>query len=284
MKTSKESSKTKKRGSRSFCIKNFTKKSITLFRLHSSSDTSSEECDDAINSVERMSLITSIPSITLESRSFFKPLEKSSSEILKLSSKPQQRRSINDQYLTNYLSPNVHNEKPIYRLVERIGFIRRNIGIKTEKIIFDSNQDGLDNRILSSKVFGKESILFICIADGIRFGCFHKDIIAPFNKCPSNEFYSKGSFIFFIKDNISVCETILKRLNKNQPNIELHYCPEKDTVFSCINAFTIKSNGDVNLSELITHSFDCKEIQNILSLTFQRSSIVCKRLLAIQFE
>ncbi|ELP87886.1 hypothetical protein EIN_274730 [Entamoeba invadens IP1] len=143
---------------------------------------------------------------------------------------------------------NKNNEIP--RIVERLGFIRRTIGIKSESVLYDSAIDEFSGRALCSKVIGKSGVLFVAICDGLCVGCYHNDFIKDF---PLNAvFPSKKSFVVILKENVHVTNTVFKRKTNSSKNISLF--KNSEMLFMAHGAFTIFQDGEICFDDTDTFS------------------------------
>ncbi|KAL7717483.1 hypothetical protein QTN25_005290 [Entamoeba marina] len=109
----------------------------------------------------------------------------------------------------------------VSNLHEKIGGLRRAVGIKTEQIIFDSNTEGFDTRIFNSAISCRSNVMILIITKIGHFGCYCENVI-PISSETNSVISSTNNMFLFVASNKSHLQpTLYYRRYNNKESIIL---------------------------------------------------------------
>ncbi|KAL7711968.1 TLDc domain-containing protein [Entamoeba marina] len=175
---------------------------------------------------------------------------------------------------------NILNESFVHNLHEKIGYLRRAVGIKNESVIYDSNTDGFDARSFNSKITCKTNIMILMMTGNSCIGCYAEDTI-PLSK-PEKivPVKSKNMFLFYMENGSSNVPTLYSRKFEQLNSFVL--CPDNDTsnFFNCYSAFCIGTDQIIHFKEDL---YDTYEPNNGKYLFDDDDIMFCERFVALQW-
>ena len=263
----------------------YKERKLNLFKMHSDSDSDSEDdtfSDDTFNSSddELSDNETITPSSNLSNKLHTKTKQLNGSQGSKsLCVTPSLSPTFTPEIIENIPIQNIS------RFDERVGYIKRAIGLKSPTIVYDSLINDFDNRTFNSCISGKRCLLFIVHCGQTIMGCYHHNLIGRISSSNVTECRSQQSFIFCIREGHLLSETVMKRKINRSYNICLYPHESHSFLFSCFNAFSIDMEKRVIISTTMKQSFNFKEFDNPFISDNDSSSyqLKCQRILAIQF-
>ncbi|KAL7718543.1 TLDc domain-containing protein [Entamoeba marina] len=183
-------------------------------------------------------------------------------------------------------SPNLHQAaRPnpnVYNLKEKVGGLRRAVGVKTENIIFDTNTDGFDTHTFNNKIGYKSNVMILIITKDGHFGCFNEDVIPLAQSNSSVLASSKNLFLFAASNKSHHPPTIYHRRFKTRKSIIL--CPNNDlnNFFDCHASFCVGCDKKIHLKEELYDVYGVKsDSSSFEELKLQNA--YCERIIAMEW-
>ncbi|KAL7712145.1 TLDc domain-containing protein [Entamoeba marina] len=177
-------------------------------------------------------------------------------------------------------SPNLNVK--VCNLHEKIGGLRRAVGIKTEKIIYDTSIDDFDTRLFNSKISCKTNIMILIITQDGHFGCFTEDVIPISNNTNSVISTSRNMFLFTASNKNSTSTTFYYRRYNNKQSLVLYPNCNVDNFFCCYNAFCVDCDKCVYFKQDLHDTYEPTNGHGLFDDLISHSSY-CERVIAIEW-
>ncbi|ELP90718.1 hypothetical protein EIN_025270 [Entamoeba invadens IP1] len=132
-------------------------------------------------------------------------------------------------------------------------------GLTKSSILYDSRLDGLNGRVLNSKVSCHQNVLFVFSTRHGVFGCYHESAISPSTSQPKKS-SSQNFFLFSMNKN---CSYKLKKVGQSA-SLSIYPKNSDNLIMTVFSAFWMNSEGIVQIHPSLRKEFELPNITNPL--------------------